>query len=50
MTRLETVKHYVTAAREAITVADRNPGATNYRSAVHEAYSGAFYAATAARR
>jgi len=48
MTLRETVKHYVTAAREAIAVAERNLAARAYRSAVHEAYYAAFYAATAA--
>lgn len=48
MTLLETVKHYITAAREAFAAAERNLAAGAYRSAVHEAYYAAFYAATAA--
>jgi uncharacterized protein (UPF0332 family) len=48
MTLLETVIHYVTAAREAIAVAERNLAARAWRSSVHEAYYAAFYAATAA--
>ncbi len=47
MTLLETVKHYITAAREALAAAERNLAAGAYRSAVHEAYYAAFYAATA---
>lgn len=48
MTLLETVKHYIKAAREALAAAERNLAAAAYRSAVHEAYYAAFYAATAA--
>ncbi len=48
MTLLETVKHYLTTAREALAAAERNLAAGAYRSAVHEAYYAAFYAATAA--
>ena len=48
MTLLETVKHYITAAREALAAAERNLAAGAYRSVVHEAYYAAFYAATAA--
>ncbi len=48
MTLLETVKHYVATAREALVAAERNLAAHAYRSAVHEAYYATFYAATAA--
>lgn len=48
MTLLETVKHYLTTAREALAAAERNLTARAHRSAVHEAYYAAFYAATAA--
>lgn len=48
MTLLETVNHYLTTAREALAAAERNLTARAYRSAVHEAYYAAFYAATAA--
>ena len=48
MTLLETVEHYLATAREAVAAAERNLAARAYRSAVHEAYYAAFYAATAA--
>jgi uncharacterized protein (UPF0332 family) len=48
MTLVETVQHYLNTAREALAVAERNFAGRAYRSAVHEAYYAAFYAATAA--